>query len=279
MDTETWSKKTFEKKNVEFVSSYVNGIWWDEGFYPRYSEVLDFDQSLSSTGRQGKEEWKDLLEIAAEEKKRSARQALIELKECLEETFRDKLLNKFIDHEFKGATSIERTYIKKKLQEIRERSTPHHLNQELKSFLSEGLTGIRKKISTETSWSVAKKYGKYLWTTIMGIIEILILLAILNVSDSNATTLIILGLAMIYLQIRGMGFTKAFLYPRILEDLIKEFLQIRKLLGDKNIASADELNKLIKTIRTQEAESYVQIGFLVLMCVIVMWKLAVIVLS
>ena len=192
-----------EEKITEFVRSYAGGIWWDEEFYPEYARVLRLDEEGLAFGRKRKtDEWKSLLKIATEEKEKAERQALIEQKERLEKQFRDNLLEDLIKEKFEGATSAEKTYIKKKLQEIKEQSTPYDLSDELESFLSEGLGGIRKKISAETGgWSMAKKYGKYVWTIVMGIVEILVLLAILNASDSNVTTLILLGLAMIYLQI------------------------------------------------------------------------------
>ncbi|OGL75846.1 hypothetical protein A3E97_03935 [Candidatus Uhrbacteria bacterium RIFCSPHIGHO2_12_FULL_47_12] len=271
--------KKEEEKMADFLHSYSYGIQWEEEFYPKLAQVLwgDTRPIFADTDEM---EWKIMTKIADEQRKESERQLLAEKKERLENEYQEKLLEKFIDQTFVGTTAAEKKFIKTKISELKAETSPYYLRDEIEDFLSGGLAEIRKQMSfTNGPWEKAGKVWKYTWAVIMGFIEIFVLLAIINTADTKAASLIILGLSMIYLQVKGMGYRMAFLYPRVLGGLNEEFVQIRKLLKDKNIASRDELSKLAKTIKVQEAKSYIDIAFLFLMNVIVLWNLVLVVLG
>ncbi len=264
---------------ADFLRSYSYGIQWNEEFYPKLAETL-WGEARPIFANTDEKEWKAMTKMAEEQRKESERQWLAEKKEKLENEYQEKLLEKFIDQTFAGATAAEKKFIKAKVAELKAEASPYYLSDELEGFLSGGLAEIRKQMSSGSgAWSKAGKVWKYTWAVIIGFIEIFVLLAIISAADTKVASLIILGLSMIYLQVKGMGYGMAFLYPRVLGGLNEEFVQIRKLLKDKNIASKDELSKLAKTIKAQEAKSYIDMVFLFLMNVIVLWNLVLIVLS
>lgn len=254
------SSNDFDGSVAGFIKSYIAGLVWRD---KKASAVhVRRMMPLLSEG-----DFQNIATVGEEEEKTCTKRFISSQKSLLESGFRNSLLDDFIEGVFGDATPVEKSYIRSKVQEIYSRTDPYELEYELESFLFQGLAGIRKRYFEEKgTWATSKKYFGYIWDVIVGLFEFLVLLVVIGAMDTNSTTLIMAGLAMVYLQIRAMALGGALMYPRILEAFNKEFIQIRAMLQD-GAASSDlgRAQYATKSRRDLEARTYIRIGFLALM--------------